>query len=137
MVKYICWSKDEENLKRATSGGVMYEFAKFVINELNGHVVGVDKDGNWDIVSTLKEVEKFQGSKYYEGNPSSWKTMYNKLKYKRNTIMFVGKPCDVTLLKTVTDKKNILICKVTSSFYEHKVLVRFLLSYSFYKLCCN
>lgn len=108
MVKYICWSKDEENLKRATSGGVMYEFAKFVINDLNGHVVGVDKEGNWDIVSTLKEVEKFQGSKYYEGNPSSWKTMYNKLKYKRNTILFVGKPCDVTLLKTVTDKKNIL-----------------------------
>jgi polysaccharide pyruvyl transferase WcaK-like protein len=97
MVDYICWSKDKENLKRATSGGIMFELARYIITELDGKVVGVKRDGNWDIASTLEEVKKFQGSKYFI--PKGLKKVVSLMNEDRGYILFVGTPCQVELVK--------------------------------------
>jgi len=107
MVNYICWSKDEENLSRSASGGIMYELAKYFILKKKGAVVGVTKDGYFDIAFNLDTVQKFQGSKYWF--PFGLPTVIRSL-HRINDIpvLFVGTPCQVEQVRRALPRhKNI------------------------------
>lgn len=116
MVDYICWSKDKDNLKRASSGGIMYELARYMIQERGGMVIGVDRDLQFTVAKTLFEVEQLQGSKYNQ--PFGLLTVIQFMNLNLGTdFLFVGTPCQVAKVKRHCNCDRILLVSLVCHGY--------------------
>jgi len=109
MVSYIAWSNDYEVLERSASGGIAYEFGKYVIHN-DGIVMGVNSKGEWDYATKESELRKFQGSKYW--SPKNWKKVLKKMLHydvRGKQVLFIGTACQCKAIKTFPFKHVILI----------------------------
>lgn len=65
-------SYDEEGSRLSSSGGVFYEAARYVIQELQGYVCGAALDENLQlkhiVTNSMNDVERMQGSKYIQSD---------------------------------------------------------------------
>lgn len=105
---YELQNKNEELLKRSSSGGVFISLAKYAIDN-QGVVFGtiLDKDNNAIIVSAEKEdeLEKMQGSKYVFSNTlETYKEAENFLKNDK-IVLYTGTPCQIAGLKCFLKKE--------------------------------
>lgn len=107
-VAYGIKNKDDEERKKSSSGSVFIEIAKAVLKE-NGVVFGVEMNSDFVVhhscANTLKQVRKFQGSKYVQSIKGN-----NYLKVKENLmegkkVLFTGTPCEVSGLKKYLGKE--------------------------------
>lgn len=100
MVSYIAWSNDYSVLEKSASGGIAYEFGRYVIRR-NGIVMGVNSKGEWDYAETEKELKQFQGSKYWM--PKKWKKVVKKMLQQDaegREVLFIGTPCQCKAINT-------------------------------------
>lgn len=123
------WAKDDIR-SIGSSGGTASSIVKYFI-ESGGYVAAcIFKEGNFvfDITNDIHKAKKFSGSKYVKSNPRG---IYSKIeeKLKKNKVLFIGLPCQVSALKRyLSNTDNLytidLICHGTPS---NKLLEKFLL----------
>lgn len=140
---YSCWSKDEKIIKESSSGGIFSELAKFYL-ENNGVVFGA-KWENGEVVhtsvKTLKELEKLKKSKYLQSKvENSYQEVKEFLKNGKK-VLFVGTPCEIAALNTITQDKNLLtvdvVCHGIPSYSAYKKYVTEVLKSDYKKVDVN
>jgi len=115
---YAAYTKDEEILRKSSSGGMFSELAKNILRQ-NGVVYGVA--WNYENISVdhiridnLKDIEKLRGSKYLQSHVGN---TYNRVKkdiHENKKVLFVGIPCQVAAINNLICSENLftvdLIC---------------------------
>lgn len=103
---YVVRSKNHNNCKESTSGGIAYEIGKRAI-EKDYYVIGAD----WDIknkrvqhvmVSEIEGLERLRKSKYVNSMTVS---TFKKIKENRNIVVF-GTPCQIAGVKKCFPKRD-------------------------------
>ena len=114
---YAAVRKDEKEHKKSASGGIGAVIAERIINE-GGVAYGAafEADGNSVILKhtkakTLKEAEKFRGSKYVQSDIGLiYRDVLSELKTGKK-VLFTGTPCQIGGLKNYLGKDyNNLYC---------------------------
>lgn len=118
------WSKNEEERKKSTSGGISFLISKKFI-ENGGIVYGSIIDDNYKIIHKRIEndtdLEKMRGSKYVQSNIGDTFCMVKKDLKEGKKVLFTGTPCQISGLKSYLKKEyeNIflidIICHGTPS----------------------
>lgn len=118
---YAAWSKNEEDTKKSSSGGVAAVFSRYVL-ENGGVVYGAsceDKKTKHIRIDSINEIDKLRGSKYVQSDIGFiYKDVKEQL-LKDKLVLFTGTPCQIAGLKSylVKDYKNLitadLICHGT------------------------
>jgi ferredoxin len=102
----------------SSSGGIFPELVQYVIEELNGYVVGVKFDNDMNAISsiahTMEEAEEFYGAKYTK---SDFTGMFRKVKSlldKGDTVLYSGLPCEAAGLRAFLRKRydNLIVSEV-------------------------
>ena len=108
-LSYVAQSRDHNNVKRSSSGGVFYTIAKEWIENQKGVVFGAAFSENHTVhhimVDTVDGLRKLQGSKYVQ---SSIDNCYQKVKRQLQTgrkVLFAGTPCQIYGLKLFLNKE--------------------------------
>lgn len=114
---YISYCKDDDVKENSASGGIFYPIAKYII-ERKGLVFGVCYDDNLvahhEYVTTLKDLKKFQGSKYVKSDlGNSYKEIEKFLKEDKY-VLFTGTPCQCQGLRAFLKKDydKLLTCEI-------------------------
>lgn len=107
IITYAAISKDENTRKASTSGGIATEISQYFIST-NGYVFSSSFDDNMDLrhveASNLKDLKKFQGSKYVQSFVgTTFKEIKDKL--KTDKVLFIGTPCQVAGLINYIPKR--------------------------------
>lgn len=132
---YALRVKDEDVLKRSSSGGAFYALASYVISEFHGVVFGVKYNEKMVVChafsETLEGLKSFQGSKYVQSNIEGiYEQVKSFLKTSR-VVLFTGTPCQVMALRLYLKKdyENLIcidiICHSVSSPIIFKEYVEF------------
>lgn len=134
---YACWSKDYNEYKTCTSGGIATELSKFIIE--NGGVVygcsvlpGINV--NHIRVDSKDDLYKLKGSKYVQSSLKEvWRKVSDDIK-NGNNVLFIGTPCQVAAIKNMFNRvpDNLflvdLICHGVPSLAALKRHVNFILN---------
>lgn len=99
---YAAYSKDEQNRRSSTSGGVFPVLAEEILKK-GGVVFGARFDKNWnvvhDFIERIEDIVLFQGSKYVQSNLGfSFQLVLGFLKQGR-LVLFSGTSCQIAGLK--------------------------------------
>lgn len=117
----IVYAVNNKKLKvrtNSSSGGIFPELVQYVIEELNGYVVGVKFDSDMNAVSaiahTMEEVKEFYGAKYTK---SDFTGMFRKVKNlldKGETVLYSSLPCEAAGLRAFLRKSynNLIVSEV-------------------------
>lgn len=127
-------NKDE--LLQCTSGGLATAMSKKMIEE-GGYVAGVRysddfKRAQYEIVSDIKDLDKFKGSKYIEVDKGTIYKDVKSLLDEGKKVLFFGLPCMVGAMKSFLKKdyENFiaveLICHGPTSAKVHQQYVEYL-----------
>ena len=112
---YACYIKDEEELKKSTSGGVFFVLARKVILE-NGVVFGAAFSENHGVrhimAETLSELELIRKSKYVQSRIGNSYIKAKEYLEKGRKVLFSGTPCQIAGLRSFLGKE-----------YDHLFLV--------------
>lgn len=114
---YIAINKNEKEKRNSSSGGMFYPIAKYVI-EKKGVVFGVAFDkslkAHHTYAETLKDVQKFQGSKYVRSDLNNSYTKVEEFLKDGRLVLFTGTPCQCNGLKGFLRKEyeNLLTCEI-------------------------
>lgn len=116
-VAYIAINNNEKELKNASSGGMFYILAKYVI-ENNGVVFGVTYDKELNVIhkyaETLEDCKQFCGSKYVRSDlKNTYKETEKFLKDER-VVLYTGTACQISGLKNYLGKEydNLILCDI-------------------------
>ena len=105
---YRAWSKNEQALKKSSSGAVFYELAHEVISK-GGYVFGAALDENGTVrlkkAQTLEEVQSLLGSKYVQARTDGVFQEVKKLLGVGKQILFCGTPCQCNGLSAFLNGK--------------------------------
>jgi coenzyme F420-reducing hydrogenase beta subunit len=109
-------SKNQDVLRRSTSGGIFFECAKQII-EKGGVVYGCAFSDNFTVqhirVEALADLKKLQGSKYVQ---SDMGTIYQEVKKdleNNRLVLFSGTPCEISGIKhIIEDQKNLFTIEI-------------------------
>lgn len=114
---YAGYTISDEELRNASSGGIFFVLAKYVI-ESNGVVFGVQYNKNLEAEHSFSEdldgCKKFRGSKYVRSNIND---SYEKVKQfldENRMVLFTGTPCQCKGLKDYLNKNypNLITCDI-------------------------
>lgn len=114
---YAGYTKSADELKEASSGGIFYILAKYVISH-NGVVFGVKFDENLvakhDFAETLNDCKKFRGSKYVRSDLNNSFESVKRFLNENRMVLFSGTPCQCNALKIYLGKdyENLINCDV-------------------------
>lgn len=105
---YAAVNFDNDVWEKSSSGGIFYELAKYVIEELNGFVFGAKWDG-FDVkiscANSETDLRTFRKSKYVASDPGqSFKMVKEKLDNDKY-VLFSGTPCMINGLKNYLSKE--------------------------------
>lgn len=104
---YAAYNKDESIVRNSSSGGVIPEFARWIIGE-KGIVYGVAFDEAFEPafigIENIKDISRIVGSKYVQCDAYPvFSEIENHLKESRK-VLFIGTPCQVAGLKAYLGK---------------------------------
>ena len=119
----IARTKNADDLKNATSGGVATCFAKqFFLN--GGTVVGVKLDNNniarHVVADSIKCIYDFMGSKYVQSDMDTVVNEIRKITNSGGKVLFIGTPCQAAAVNRIVENKNNLylidfVCRAVAS----------------------
>ncbi len=108
LISYASKNKDENIRLQSSSGGLFYEFSKYIIDELKGVVFGAKFDSNFNVVmdytTTILGINDFMRSKYVQADTN--KTFYECKKFleEGRYVLYTGTPCQINGLKCFLKK---------------------------------
>lgn len=108
-----CWTKNDEDRKRSSSGGAFSVLARKVLSD-NGVVFGATMDTNLHVkhicIDNAEDIVKLQGSKYVQSFLGDTYKQVRDLLRQERLVLFTGTPCQVGgLLAFLREKYNNLI----------------------------
>lgn len=118
---YAGWSKNVENRKNSSSGGVAYELARYALS-INYSFIGVrynveKKCAEHYITDNVDELKESQGSKYLQSfTIDALKQINRKKKY-----IFIGTPCQVASMRLFIEKCKLSENIILIDFFCHGV----------------
>lgn len=110
-----CWTKNDEDRKKSSSGGAFSVLARKVLSE-NGVVFGATMDTNLQVkhicIDKVEDIIKLQGSKYVQSYLGDIYNQVRDLLRQERLVLFTGTPCQVGGLLTFLRKKydNLISC---------------------------
>lgn len=117
----VARSTQQEVLEESTSGGFVDVLCQYVTQERKGVVVGVAFDKDFmpvhKMAFTYEEAKAFRNSKYAQSKLGDVFNQVKTLLKEKQTVLFIGTPCQVGGLKTFlqTDYENLftvdLVCR--------------------------
>lgn len=114
---FACMLKDEEVLKRSSSGGAFFGLAKAILDD-GGIVFGASYNENMVVqhcgITQSDDLWKLQGSKYVQSSMGqSYKEVREHLR-KNHTVLFSGTGCQIAGLYAYLgkDDDNLITCDV-------------------------
>lgn len=118
-IVYSAYSKDDNILKKSSSGGMFSVIAEHVIN-LEGVVCGAafNADGKVEhiLVDNTEDLEKLRGSKYIQSDISNIYLKIEEVLNKNIKVLFSGVPCQVVAIKRYFEKhinfKNLILIDI-------------------------
>ncbi len=116
-VAYIAINNNEKELKNASSGGMFYILAKYVI-ENNGVVFGVTYDKELNVIhkyaETLEDCKQFCGSKYVRSDLKNTYKEAEKFLKDGRVVLYTGTACQLSGLKSYLGKEydNLILCDI-------------------------
>lgn len=114
---YASINKSKEQLNEASSGGMYYLLADYVINN-NGVVCGVTYNEDLEVVhefaETMQECRKFCGSKYVRSNLQDSYLKVKEFLENDRYVLFTGTACQVNGLKQYLGKEyeKLILCDI-------------------------
>lgn len=103
----IARSRDNNLLRKASSGGVISEAARHIINE-GGAVCAAYLNDKFvvehRIFYTLEEIQDISGSKYVQSDKGTIFQNCRELLNQRKTVLFIGTPCEVGAIQSFLGK---------------------------------
>lgn len=108
---YGAWAEDEAVREKSSSGGIFTELASAFM-DIGGKVAGaVWEDGvvKHKIISDKSDLSLLRGSKYLQSREMD--SIYRQIKkmvLKKQAVLFVGLPCQVSALKNIVDSDYLL-----------------------------
>lgn len=106
---YAIKNKNEDIRAKSSSGGFFNELCEYVI-ERDGYVFGAAYDENFDVyhmgTNSLKESQKFKGSKYVKSDTNDTYVQVKELLKKDKLVLYSGTPCQIHGLKSYLGKTN-------------------------------
>lgn len=113
---YAAWSKNKEQRKICTSGGICFELSRFILKN-NGCVAGVVwsddyKDARYELIDNMELLPKITQTKYFQPKMND---IYKKIKIKLEQdikVLFIGTACTNAGLKSflAKDYDNLFCC---------------------------
>lgn len=105
---YAGYIINNDELLECTSGGIATALSRKVLKE-GGYVAGVSysKDflkAQYEIISDVKDLNKFKGSKYVEVDKGTIYKDVRRLLDEEKTVLFFGLPCVVAAMKSFLKK---------------------------------
>lgn len=124
---------DNKTISKSTSGGAIPAIATGVLKK-GGCVAAVEYDsvsqgGKWVIIEELSEIQKIQGSKYFQIPVPV--EIVNKVKKRcdKQMVLFVGTPCQVECIKKCIHSSSLftidLICGGVASYKLEKAYIQY------------
>lgn len=113
---YAAYNLNENIRRESTSGGIFTILAEYVLQDLQGVVVGVVFEEKFDAVKFIitenkKTITRMRGSKYIQARINYIYRDIKGILEKGKSVLFVGLPCQVEGLLNFLDKKyDNLIC---------------------------
>ena len=96
---YAAYNKDEEILKKSSSGGMFFALAQHIIEDRNGVVYGACAGDRFDIhherAESLRECNGFLGSKYLQSKIGDTFAQCRLDLENGRTVLFSGTPCQI------------------------------------------
>ncbi|ABX40933.1 Coenzyme F420 hydrogenase/dehydrogenase, beta subunit C-terminal domain [Lachnoclostridium phytofermentans] len=117
----IVYAVNNKKLKvrtNSSSGGIFPELVQYVIEELEGYVVGVKFDNDMNAVSsiahTMEEAKEFYGAKYTKSDFTGMFRNVKKLLDKGETVLYSALPCEAAGLRAFLRKRydNLIVSEV-------------------------
>lgn len=114
-VAYVGYSKNEEQRKVSSSGGVFSLIAEYIIQNKKGIVFGAQFDEEFQVIhscaSNLAEIEKYRQSKYVQSNTGRTYEKAKELLEQGKWVLYSGTPCQIAGLKSFLGKEyDTLFC---------------------------
>lgn len=115
---YAIKNKNEDIRAKSSSGGFFNELCEYVINN-QGYVFGAVYDENFDVyhmgTNSLKESQKFKGSKYVKSDTNTTYIEVKELLKSNKLVLYSGTPCQIHGLKSYLemskiDQDNLITC---------------------------
>lgn len=116
-VAYIAINNNDKELKNASSGGMFYILAKYVI-ENKGVVFGVTYDEDLNVIhkyaETLEDCKQFCGSKYVRSDLKNTYKEAEKFLKDGRVVLYTGTACQISGLKSYLGKEydNLILCDI-------------------------
>lgn len=108
-IVYAAWNKDEEVLKRSSSGGIFGVFAKYII-ENNGVVFGAAYNEDLLVehiaIDSLEGLKLLHGSKYVQSKIDKIFRRVKSALDRGQHVLFTGTPCQVAGLYRFLGEDN-------------------------------
>lgn len=130
---YAAWTKNEVQRIKCTSGGVLFELSKFVI-ENGGFVAGVSwcdgyKNAEYILINQLEDLAKITQTKYFQPNMNKIFADIKSVLDDDKTVLFIGTSCSNAGLLSFLGKKyeNLIICDficrgyTTQEFHQKRI----------------
>ena len=113
----VCWHKDDETVRRSSSGGVFSALAEYCLGK-KGTVYGAvwcdDLSVRHKRVEDSCDIALLRGSKYVQSTMEHiYVSVANDLKNGR-LVLFSGTPCQIAGIQSINDNKpsNLFTCEV-------------------------
>ena len=114
---YAGYTNSKNDLKEASSGGIFYILAKYVILN-NGVVFGVKYSKDLQVIhdfsETLEGCKEFRGSKYVRSDINGSYEKVKRFLEDGRMVLFSGTPCQCNALKIYLEKEyeNLITCDI-------------------------
>lgn len=109
LLAIVTYSKDEENRKESSSGGIFSEIAKNVIENKKGIIFSPDFDDKFNLIHEKivdeNEMKKAKGSKYLQSDTQKTYDETKKNLEQGKYVLYSGTPCQIAGLKAFLSKE--------------------------------
>lgn len=97
-----CYSKDDEIVKKSSSGGLFSTFAQYILQQ-SGIVYGAAWSSDMKVkhirINSTKDLYRLQGSKYVQSNTQGIYNLVKKDLLTGASVLFSGTPCQIEALR--------------------------------------
>ncbi len=99
---YGCYSKNDDDLRSSSSGGLFSVFARHIIQQ-NGVVYGAAWSKEMQVkhirITTIEDLKLLRGSKYVQSNTQGIYQLVKKDLHSGTSVLFSGTPCQIEALR--------------------------------------
>ena len=103
------YSKDAENRKMSSSGGIFSELANYIVREKRGIVFGASFDSDFNVIHQkscdVKNLFIFKGSKYVQSDTKKTYEEAKKYLEEDRYVLYSGTPCQIDGFKSYLNKE--------------------------------